>query len=73
MSKAKNTDASPMEHAFVTMPNRRNQRAYLAMTAADLTKQELVEKAKELGVDTTGAHSKEDLVEAIRSDAQPST
>lgn len=71
MSKSgKNTDPSPMVETYTSIPNRRNQRAYLAMTADTLSKDDLASQAADLGFDLSGATTKEEMVAAVRNAVQ---
>lgn len=61
----------PPEYESLILPNLRNQRAYLASIAEDLTHEELGERAAEAGIDLTGARSKTQAVERVREAVRP--
>lgn len=67
-SKHKNTEPSPMEFETFVMPNLANERARLARDAGSITKTELVERAEELSVPTSG--SKEEIAARVRNAAR---
>jgi hypothetical protein len=68
MSKAKASNAEPMEFETFVMPNLNNERARLSREAEGLNKTELVERAKGLGIPTDG--SKDDIEARVRNAAR---
>jgi len=66
--KEATSNAEPMVFETFTMPNLTNERGRLAREAASLGKDELVERAAAVGVETSG--TKEDIAQRARDAAR---
>lgn len=71
MTKKQEEAAGPPAYESLVLPNSRNQRAYLAGIAGDLTRAELDAKAAEVGIDMSGVRTKEDAVARVQEAARP--
>jgi post-segregation antitoxin (ccd killing protein) len=65
-----NTKASPMEYEVRRIPNTSRTLAAASVQAVDLTKDELMARAKDAGVEVTSKMTKAEITEAIRASAQ---
>jgi hypothetical protein len=68
MSKAKTSNAEPLEFETFTMVNQTNERGRLAREADSLHKDELVKRAEALGIPTEG--SKEEIAGRVKAAAR---
>jgi hypothetical protein len=64
---ADNTKAAPMTYETRALPNLKRQRQRLAMTADSMPAGDLRKAAAEAQIDTSGAKTKADLADAVKS------
>lgn len=63
--EGKNTDPSPMRHETIRVPSRIAETARIRAEAEGMTMAELQGSAVQLGIDTAGLRSKEEVKDAI--------